>query len=174
MRRTALTLGCILFISGCGFSSRWASEPDPSDDRSSGGEQTAALERRRIQPCPSFLDINPVQSTVRGVWLANRRIPFKMRIAGKLQINPGLRDVSEILLVLDDWRTDACKSRRTAKGAERAKIDRKIVKVDNYLRAFTLVLTIPYTTRGEAEEELRKWVREVRDRLLRELMRGTG
>lgn len=173
-RQIILGLVFIFFLTGCGSSSKGSSGSSPLDVNFRNKDLDMELARRRKQPCPSFLSVNPVQSSIKGVWLSNRLLPFEMRIAGKPQVVPGLRDVSEILLVLDDWRANACKAIGIAKGTKRTLVERRVAQVDNYLHGFTLILTSPYANRNEAEAELRKWVREVRDRLLRELMRGTG
>jgi hypothetical protein len=95
-----------------------------------------------------------------------------MHVAGERHILPGLRDVSQILLVLDDWKITACKSKRKSNPAAGAEIDRKLGLVDDYVHAFALVLSTPYAKADEAEEGIRKWVQGVRDRLLTELLRG--
>lgn len=94
-------------------------------------------------------------------------------MGGEQLLLPGLRDVTEVLLVLDDWQMAACKSKEQAKGEEGGVIERKLARVDDYLRAFTLVLSAPYARVDEAEAAIREWVQEVRDRLLRDLLRGS-
>ncbi|MDP6620316.1 MAG: hypothetical protein QGG90_12885 [Nitrospinota bacterium] len=169
MKKTvALTLLSLSLLAGCGYFKGTASRKGSPARESDSLSRT----RKKTGPCPSFLVVSKSPSRIEGVWLTNRALPYKMRVGGKPRVLPGLRDVSEILLVLDDWQMGACKSKLKSNSREQAKLDRKLARVNDYLRAFTLVLSTPYTTSAEAEEEIRKWVKEVRDLLLRELMRG--
>ncbi len=169
MKKTVtLTLWSLWLLAGCGYSKGITSQKGSPARESDSLLRT----RKKTGPCPSFLVISKNPSRIEGIWLTSRALPYKMRIGGQQRVLPGLRDVSEILLVLDDWQTGACKSKLKSNSREQVKLDRKLTRVNDYLRAFTLVLSTPYTTSAEGEEEIRKWVKEVRDRLLRELMRG--
>ena len=167
-KSVTLTLCILWLLAGCGFFKGTASRKGAPARKS----DSLSRARKKTGPCPSFLVIGKNPSRIEGIWLTNRALPYKMRVGGQRRVLPGLRDVSEILLVLDDWQTGACKSKLKSNSREQAKLDRKLTRVNDYMRAFTLVLSTPYTTSAEAEEEIRKWVKEVRDRLLRELMRG--
>ncbi|MBI2880871.1 MAG: hypothetical protein HYY21_04745 [Candidatus Tectomicrobia bacterium] len=157
-------------LAGCGLFSK----KEPPRPKGEGWPAPSSVHiRESAGPCPSFLLFNRDQARIEGIWLTQRALPFRMRVQGEQRVLPGLRDVSEVLLVLDDWQIAACKSKSGAKGTERTAIEQKLFRVEDYLRAFTLILSTPYSTTDEAEEEVRKWVKEVRDRLLTELLRGS-
>ena len=173
-RGIALGLLGLWLLTGCGLFGIGSSRKTSSGRRAGGALDAFALTRKKAAPCSSFLVINSKQTRIEGIWLTNRALPFKMRVGGNQRMLPGLRDVSEILLVLDDWRVTACKSKVEVKTNERVGIEQKLARVDDYLRAFTLILSTPYSTAEEAETEIRRWVKEVRDRLLTELLRRAG
>jgi len=169
--RTVSVLGILAVwgLTGCGLSG------GQSISSATAHEKTANPflgTRINAGPCPSFLILNPTQPRIDGIWLTSRALPFKMHVAGEQQTLPGLRDVSQILLVLDDWKITACRSRRKSDPSGGGDIDRKLALVDDYVHAFALVLSTPYAKADEAEAGIRNWVEGVRDRLLTELLRG--
>ena len=77
----------------------------------------------------------------------------------------------EVLRVLDTWHVERCKEGLDISPSERAGYEEETERIARHLRAFVLVVTLPYGSEEEANQEIKNWMDGVRTQLLRGFQR---
>jgi hypothetical protein len=131
----------------------------------------ARVSRAAPGPCPEFFLYSEDRTRIEGVLLAGSALPFSLKI-GQDRRSPGaLRDASEVLQVLDAWQVEGCKEGLKMSPSERARRQEESERITRHLKAFVLIVTMPYGSEEEAAREIKSWVDGVRTDLLRGLQR---
>lgn len=123
-------------------------------------------------PCPEFFLYSEDRTRIEGILLGGSALPFSLKIGPDRRSPRALRDASEVLQVLDAWQVEDCKEGLKASPPERARRQEESERITRHLKAFVLVVTVPYASEEEAAREIKNWVDGVRTHLLKGLQRG--
>ncbi len=131
----------------------------------------AGVTRPVVGPCSGSFLYSDDRTQIEGILLDGSVLPFSLKIAPNRRTPPALRDVTEVLQVLDTWHVERCKEGLEISPSERAGHEEETERIAQHLRAFVLVVTLPYDSEEEANQEIKSWTDGVKAQLLRGLQR---
>jgi hypothetical protein len=111
------------------------------------------------------------RTQIEAILLDGSVLPFSLKIGLDRRTPPALRDIAEVLQVLDTWHVARCREELEVSPSERAGHEEETERIAQHLRAFVLIVTLPYGSEEEANQEIKNWTDGVRTQLLRGLQR---
>ena len=131
----------------------------------------ARVSRPVAGPCSGSFLYSEDRTQIEGILVDSSVLPFSLKIGPNRRTPPALRDVTEVLRVLDTWHVERCKEGLEISPSERAGHEEETERIARHLRAFVLVVTLPYGSEEEANQEIKNWIDGVRTQLLRGFQR---